>query len=76
MLWSSAEDERNHLGLAFVVDIDDQETAQSLAMKEFRRGKRAPSLQTDFKTLDELKAMEELETWSKYATRDNLLQGL
>lgn len=43
-------------------------------MKEFRRGKRAPSMQTDFKTLAELKTMDDLETWSKYAARDNLLQ--
>lgn len=73
-LWSSKDNERNHLGLAFLVDIVDQETAESLSMKEFRRGKRAPELKTHYCTRNELSGIGDLESWSRSAV-DSLLPG-
>lgn len=71
-LWSSKDDERNHLGLAFAIDIDDPETAESLSTKEFKRGKRAPPLRTTFYTPRELEGLD-LEQWSSAAVRASLL---
>lgn len=77
-LWSEKEGESNHVGLAFVVDIEHVETAESLMAKKFRRGKRAPLLKTKFYTLHDLRKWvtegKKLETWSKGAAMGEMLE--
>ena len=76
-LWSDDPDESNHVGLAFVVDIDHVETAESLMAKKFRRGQRAPELKTKFYTLHDLRKWDteddKLETWSRNAAQHGIL---
>ncbi len=77
-LWSGVQEESNHVGLAFVVDIDHVETADSLMAKKFRRGQRAPEIRTKFYTLDELCEWDteddKLETWSRNAALNEMLE--
>ena len=77
-LWSRDKEESNHVGLAFVVDIEHVETAESLMAKKFRRGQRAPEIRTKFYTLDELREWDteedKLETWSKNAALNEMLE--
>ncbi len=77
-LWSRDPGESNHLGLAFVVDIEHVETAESLMAKKFRRGQRAPELKTKFYTLHDLRKWDteddKLETWSRNAALHQMLE--
>ena len=66
-IWIANEGAANHLGIAFVIDIANEDAAESLSDKKFRRGERAPILRTAFYTLEELRARQDLETWSQAA---------
>ncbi len=71
-VWSDRDDETQHLGLVFEVEIVDSEIAKSLSKKEFRRGTRAPPLRSQFYTADELLEKADLESWSGSLLRDIL----
>lgn len=66
-VWSRKPDENKYLGLLFLVEIGDAETAKSLSEKEFRRGERIPQLTTKFYTPQEITDLEKPETWSSSA---------
>lgn len=63
-VWSRKPDEDKYLGLMFLVEISDPETAKSLSEKEFRRGERIPQLTTRFYTPEAIAGLDKPETWS------------